>query len=360
MSPAGSAGSWFHRPLFENPVWLWGAAVATGLGILAVTLMTRRWFVKSTARDTEPSGPLEIGAAVLRRTHPLFLLALAVLGGSFVLELGPRAAVLRRIIGAASLVQAGLWGNALLAALLLRWARARAGQSGAPAAMAAIGFVSRLVLWSVVLLLALDNLGLKVTALLAGLGVGGIAVALAVQNILGDLFSSFSILLDRPFEHGDFIVVGDLMGTVEQIGLKTTRVRSLFGEEIVFSNSDLLSSRIRNFKRMKERRVVFRLGVTYGTPVAKLEALPALLRGAVESSGADRVRFDRAHFQEYGDYSLLFEVVYYVLSADYNQHMDLRQAINLEIYRRFEKEGLEFAFPTQSLLVSRATPPRAS
>ena len=170
-----------------------------------------------------------------------------------------------------------------------------------------LGFVGRIVLWSVVLLMILDNLGVNITALVASLGIGGIAVALAVQNILGDIFASLSIALDRPFAIGDFIVVGDVLGTVEYIGLKTTRIRSLSGEQIVFSNADLLKSRIRNYKRMTERRVVFGFGVVYQTPHDKLERIPAMVREVIEAQ--PKTRFDRAHFKEYGDSALAFEAV---------------------------------------------------
>lgn len=185
------------------------------------------------------------------------------------------------------------------------------------------------------------------TALVAGLGVGGIAVALAAQNILGDLFASLTIVFDKPFLIGDFIIVGEHLGTVEHIGLKTTRLRSLTGEQLVFSNTDLLNSRIRNFKRMQERRIVFTIGVSYGTPYHAIAAIPGIIRNIVEDTA--QVRFDRAHFKEYGTYSLNFEVVYWVLSPEFALYMDIQQQINLEIFRRFEEEGIQFALPMQNL-----------
>jgi small-conductance mechanosensitive channel len=217
--------------------------------------------------------------------------------------------------------------------------------------MTAVGFVARLVLWSVILLLALDNLGVDVTALVAGLGVGGIAVALAVQNILSDLFASLSIVLDKPFAVGDFLIIDSFLGSVEHVGLKTTRLRSLSGEQLVFSNTDLLGSRIRNYGRMFERRVVFKIGVTYQTPRDKLTKIPGIIREAIEAQ--DKTRFDRSHFNEYGEFSLNFESVYYVLGPDYNLYMDIQQAINLRIHERFEEEGIEFAYPTQTLFLAR-------
>ncbi|MGE3526922.1 MAG: mechanosensitive ion channel family protein, partial [Gemmatimonadales bacterium] len=185
----------------------------------------------------------------------------------------------------------------------------------------------------------------------AGLGVGGVAVALALQKILGDLFASLAIVLDKPFVLGDFIIVDDYLGSIENIGLKTTRVRSLSGEQLVFSNSDLLGSRIRNYGRMFERRVVFSIGVIYQTTKEQLQAIPGIIRTAIEAQ--DKTRFDRSHFQKYGDFSLDFETVYYVKSPDYNIYMDIQQAINLQIFEEFGKRGIEFAYPTQTLFVSR-------
>jgi small-conductance mechanosensitive channel len=209
-----------------------------------------------------------------------------------------------------------------------------------------------LVVWAAVLLVLLDNLGVNITTLIAGLGVGGIAVALAAQNVLGDLFSSLSIVLDKPFVVGDFIVVGDFLGSVEHVGLKTTRLRSLSGEQVVFSNTDLLNSRIRNYGRMFERRIVSSIGVTYQTPVAKLRRIPEIIREIVEEQ--DRVRFDRAHFQTFADSALTFEIVYYVLTPDYNYYMDVQQNINLALFERLAAEGVEFAYPTRTVFVSGA------
>jgi small-conductance mechanosensitive channel len=189
----------------------------------------------------------------------------------------------------------------------------------------------------------------KITTLVASLGIGGIAVAMALQNILGDIFASLSILLDKPFVVGDFIIVETHMGTVEYIGLKTTRIRSLSGEQLVFSNSDLLKSRIRNYKRMAERRVVFSIGVVYQTDHDTLKKIPDLIRKIIEDQ--DQVRFDRSHFQGYGEFSLNFETVYYVLSPDYNRYMDVQQAINLAIFRQFETLNIGFAYPTQTVFL---------
>jgi len=210
----------------------------------------------------------------------------------------------------------------------------------------------KVVIWGIGIIFLLDNLGFKISTVIAGLGIGGVAVALAAQAVLGDLFSYVSILMDRPFETGDFIILGsEHLGTVEHIGIKTTRIRSLGGEQIVLSNSDLTSSRIKNYKRMQERRVVFKLGVIYQTPVDRLREIPVVIKDII--TGIDNTTFDRAHFSSYGNFSLDFEIVYYVLSSDYNKYMDTQQAINLAIYEEFEKRGIEFAYPTQTLFVEK-------
>lgn len=205
-------------------------------------------------------------------------------------------------------------------------------------------------LWLGGTLLLLDNFGFKISAIVTGLGIGGVAVALAAQAILGDLLSYVSILFDKPFEVGDFIVVGDARGTVEVIGIKTTRLRSLGGEQLVFSNTDLTGSRVQNFKRMQERRVSFRVGVTYDTPTEVLKKLPAQMKSIVQSVPC--TRFDRAHFVAFGPSSLDFEIVFYVLSPDFNVCMDVQETINLALKAQFDGDGIQFAFPTQTIYLA--------
>ena len=204
--------------------------------------------------------------------------------------------------------------------------------------------ILRIVLWGVGIVFVLDNLGFNVAAVVAGLGIGGIAIALAAQTILGDLFNYFVIFFDRPFEEGDFVVFDDYLGVIENIGIKSTRIRSLSGEQIVISNSNLTGSRIRNYKRMSERRILFKLGIVYDTPLEKVKKIPDMIRKIIEKM--PNTRCDRAHFKEFGDYSLNFEMVYYVISPDYNKYMDIQQAINLEIFQAFKDEAIEFAYPT--------------
>ncbi len=208
-----------------------------------------------------------------------------------------------------------------------------------------------IIVWVIGIVFLMDNLGFDISAVIAGLGIGGIAIALAAQAILGDLFSYFVIFFDRPFEVGDFIVVGDKVGTIEYTGIKTTRIRALSGEQLVFSNTDLTNSRIHNFKKMERRRVVFKIGVVYQTPKDKLAEISTFVREIIEKQN-DTV-FDRGHFSSYGDFSLNFEFVYFIIGSDYVKYMDTQQKINLEIYEEFEKRGIEFAYPTQTLYVSK-------
>ena len=208
----------------------------------------------------------------------------------------------------------------------------------------------KVTVWAIGLVFLLDNLGFDISAVVASLGIGGVAVALASQGILADLFSYFSILFDRPFEIGDFLIVEDLVGTVEHVGIKTTRIRSLSGEELVVSNTNLTNSRIQNFRRMQRRRIVFNLGVTYNTDQKKMAAIPEMLQSIIE--GTDGVTFDRAHFNSFGNFSLDYEVVYYVEDSDYTVYMNIQQAINLAIKAEFEEQGIEFAYPTQQLYLT--------
>jgi small-conductance mechanosensitive channel len=206
-------------------------------------------------------------------------------------------------------------------------------------------------IWAVGLLFLFSNLGYDVTTIIAGLGIGGIAIALAAQNILGDLFNYFVIFFDRPFEIGDFIVVDDKKGNVEHIGIKTTRLKSLTGEQLVFSNSDLSNSRIHNFKRMEQRRISFTLGVIYDTSLDQLREIPVIVRSIIEEQ--KEVSLDRVHFFSYGDYSLKYEVVYFVETSDYNRYADIQQDINFRIFEVFKEKGIQFAYPSQTIFMAK-------
>ncbi len=212
--------------------------------------------------------------------------------------------------------------------------------------------ILKIVLWFVAFILILSNLGFDVSALVAGLGVGGIAIAFALQAILGDIFASFSIHFDKPFNEGDFIMVGDDMGVVKRIGIKSTRIQTLKGEELVVSNTELTQIRVHNYGKMEKRRSVFNFGVTYATSTPKLRMIPDIVAEVV--GGIDLADLDRVHFKSFGDFSLVFEVVYYVLSSDYLKYMDIQHELNLGIKELFEREGIEMAYPTQTVYVSNA------
>jgi len=338
-----------------NPVWRWLLAVVAGIVAYFVIVILKGPVARRLATLAKRTRTRldDVFLSIVKRTMPLFMVLIAAYVGTLVLRLGPGVAkAFAKIALVAFIFQVAVWLHRIATSAITQVVTQRKGEDPAGAsAFVVIGFFVRLVLWSVVVLLALQNLGIEITALIAGLGIGGIAIALAAQNILGDVFNSVAILLDKPFEVGDFIIVGDHLGTVERIGIKTTRVRSLTGEQLIFSNAELVGSRIKNYGRMQERRILFTLGVTYQTPFEKLRKIPGIVRAVVEAQ--EQVRFDRTHFKEYGAYSLDFEIVYYVLNRDYNIYMDIQEQINLALYERFEAEGIEFAYPTQTLFVAR-------
>lgn len=342
-------------PLFANPPMTWLAALVLAASTVMLGLALRQAVRQYRRRleATEHVEWLELPVVALSRTTFVFLLLLGLFVGLQLLAHGARtAAIAASALTIASFWQAGLWATTAASAWFQHKRRTSVSTDRASlGSLGIVGVVVSTVIWVLVALMTLDNLGIDVTALVAGLGIGGIAVALAVQNVLGDLFASLSIALDRPYVVGDFLSVGEFLGTVEDIGIKSTRLRSLSGEQIIMSNSDLLSSRLRNYGRMQQRRVVLATGVTYETPVADIARIPATIRAIVESQ--EDVRFDRSHFSGHGDFALQFETVYYVLSADFNRHMDIQQKILLEMHQAFESQGIEFAYPTQRLLLER-------
>ncbi|MCH1924823.1 mechanosensitive ion channel family protein [Shewanella sp. C31] len=345
-------------PLLGNSLAQWTLAAGILLLTLALTMLVKWVLVNRLAALSKRVKLTFVDAlsVALDKTYLFLLFFPWLLFAASWLELpAPLSKSLSVLATISFFIQVGIWLSAA-ASTFIQHSRQHALATNAAAAtsLAAVSFLSRLVIWAIVLLLTLDNIGIDVTALVAGLGVGGIAVALAIQNILGDLFASLSIIIDKPFEIGDFIVVGDFMGVVANIGLKTTRISSLGGEQIVFSNSDLLASRVRNYKRMQQRRVVFGFGVLYQTTADQLAKIPTMVREIIE--GLELTTFDRAHFFRFGESSLDFEVVYYVQSADYNVYMDTQQAINLALVRQFAEHDIVFAYPTRSLYVEAPVP----
>ncbi len=337
-----------------NTVELWIRAASVAGGALLLFYVARRYLVHRIEKLASKTSSVldDMVVDVVKSTKWFFLVMISISAGVQLLTLPEGVEpFIETTAMLALLLQVAIWGTSVIRFGFDHFVKKRVQEDAETATtFSAMSFVSKLVLWSIVLLLALDNLGVNVTGLVAGLGIGGIAVALAVQNILGDLFASLSIVLDKPFVVGDFIVVGEQVGSVEHVGLKTTRIRSLSGEQIVMANSDLLNSRIRNFKRMAQRRIVFKVGVTYQTPPDKLKEISNVLKRVIESQSL--ARFDRAHFLEFGDSALVYEAVYFVMSSEYNVYMDTQEAINIELYRYFEKEGIEFAYPTRTVHVN--------
>jgi small-conductance mechanosensitive channel len=316
--------------------------------VLVRRVLTRRF--AATARGTTRALD-DLGLELVGRTRIYFLFAVALVIAVRFVEVPARGALLLdKVVALIVLVQAARWATGAIGFYVSRHIERRRGTADAANLWAArtLGFAASLAVWTVILLAVLDNVGFDVTTLVTGLGIGGIAVALAVQNILGDIFAAMAIVLDKPFVVGDFIVVDTFQGTVEQIGLKTTRLRSLSGEQIVFANGELLKGRIRNYKRLYERRNVFTIDLPRDTATEVVARVPAMLREIVEAQ--QPVRFDRSHFSAYTDATLRFETVYFVLDPDYNKHMDIQQAIFLGILERFRREGIGFALPTPAIV----------
>ena len=332
---------------YGNTLAAWAKAILTFALWFTVLPLARAFVARRLQKDVtrHPIAALLMLRALFDATTRMFMLAVATYLAMRWLEVPPRA---ERYIQVAILVvvwwQVGRWLSAAMDRLIdTRRGRDVAGAEGA-ATLNILRFVGVLMVWVFVFLMLLTNLGIKIGPLLAGLGIGGVAIALAVQNVLGDLFASLSIALDKPFRVGDFLVIGDEKGTVEQIGIKSTRLRSLSGEQIVMSNGDLLKSRVRNYGLLYERRASFSLNLVYETPVESVREVPALMEAAIRRQ--PKTRFDRAHFAGFGEYALTFEAVYMVLAAEYNTFMDIQQAINLELMEELAGRGIQFAYPT--------------
>ncbi len=345
-----------NYPVLGNSVLRWIIAIAITIISIIILRIARR-IVRGRLAELAQRTSIyfdDLITGLLGNTRSFFFTGLALYVASRTLSFDE--GISRLIIQGISLLllaQIFIWGNYAIKKTITHYSNHESSSPTTKTTLSAINFIARLVLYSLVSLLALDNLGVNITTLVAGVGVTSLAVALAVQNILGDLFSSLSIVLDKPFEIGDFVVVGDFSGTVENIGLRSTRLRSLTGEQLIFSNNDLLGSRIRNYKRMQERRLSFNLGVTYSTPTSKLKLIPSIIEEAIDKH--DYARFDRSHFSGFGDFSLDFETVYFMLKPDYALFMDTQQTINFDILERFEQEGINFAFPTQTIQLENTT-----
>ncbi len=343
---------WLGVPLGEVGLAL-VVALASYLGMSLLLRAALRRLRKMAERTSSRADDMLV--EILCSTRSWLIALMALLIGVGMVELAPRwDARVGMLWFAVLAVQGGLWANQAITIGRRRHVEAQLSSGATPAGAAAtlLSWALRVLLWTIVLLAVLSNVGVNITAFIASLGVGGIAVALAAQNILGDLFASVAIALDKPFEVGDFIVLGSVAGTVEMVGVKTTRIRSLGGEQIVMSNTELLKQTVSNYKRLRERRIVFGFGVTYDTTPAQAEAIPGLVQQVVEAS--PQLRFDRAHFKAFTESSLAYEVVYYVLDPDYRVYMDQQQRINLALMEGLGKLGVEFAFPLRKVVMAPA------
>jgi small-conductance mechanosensitive channel len=323
-------------------------AVWSGLTLLR-RLIATRYKKYSTAHH---STPVRLIFYLLGYTKQFLFLAIALNVGQEGLTFPPK---LQRIITnfllTLVLLQAGLWAGRAMRFYLEIKEMERGADRVFAGSLGIINFVASMLIWSLLVLVALDNFGVNITALLAGLGVGGVAVALALQNVLGDLFASLAIALDKPFVVGDGLNIDTYTGKVEHIGIKTTRLRSESGEQIILSNADILKSRVRNYGRMAEQRVLTTLRVTYTTPGEKLQGIPKLLEGIVRAQ--PNARFDRCHLKTIGESSLLFELSYFAVQPALNPMLDLQQIVNFQIIEEFQREGIEFAYPTRRVVVEQ-------
>jgi small-conductance mechanosensitive channel len=323
-------------------------AVWSGLTLLR-RLIATRYKKYSTAHH---STPVRLIFYLLGYTKQFLFLAIALDVGQEGLTFPPQLQhIITNFLLTLVLLQAGLWAGRAVRFYLEIKEMERGADRVFAGSLDIINFVARMLIWSLLILVALDNFGVNITALLAGLGVGGVAVALALQNVLGDLFASLAIALDKPFVVGDGLNIDTYTGKVEHIGIKTTRLRSESGEQIILSNADILKSRVRNYGRMPEQRVLTALRVTYTTPGEKLQGIPKLLEGIVRAQ--PNARFDRCHLKTIGESSLLFELSYFAVQPALNPMLDLQQIVNFQIIEEFQRVGIEFAYPTQRVVVEQ-------
>jgi small-conductance mechanosensitive channel len=340
--------------------WLQANGISWGLALAIIAMVflglrfLRSVLYHSLHRSKKPETAWQnIVARVIGATNSLFLLIYScAIVVPFFLELTERQQVwFDRFFTIILALQFAFWARVVALAFLER-AAGRHGTGDESALANALGLLNvfaNVLVFAVALIFIIDNLGGDVTALIAGLGVGGIAIGLAAQSLFEDLFAGLSIILDKPFVRGDFIIFGDKMGTVQKVGLKSTRITTLQGQQLTVNNSKLLDYEINNYRRMAERRVVTKLGVVYQTPRAKLSMVPGEIARIVQNT--DRVRFDRCHLSGYGDFAILFELVYWIQDRDYAVYMDIQQEILLQIHDLFERHEIEFAYPTQTLHV---------
>ena len=346
-------GNFLNQSFLGNASLEWivalGVAVVVWVAVrIVVRVLLGRMRVLAEKTETDVD---DLVTELLEKTKGLFVVVVAFYAGARSLSLPAEVDdLMSRLVVLGFIIQGAFWANGIVNYVLGSWAKKNfEADPTITTALGSVGFLIRLAVWATFGMLALGNLGIDIGPMVAGLGIGGLALGLALQGTLSDLFASFSIVFDRPFTVGDYIQVGSLAGTVEHVGLKTTRIKSLTGEQLVFSNSDLLGSRIQNFQRRNERRCAFTLGVTYDTRADQLERIPAMIQEIIEKH--EHTRFDRCFFMTFGDSALNIDTVYHMQVPDFDTYGTTHQAINIEIFRRFAEEGIEFAYPTQTIHV---------
>jgi len=331
-------------------------ALASFVGLFIALRLLRAVFCGALRSNRLPENSVRNTlSGLIGATHSLFLLLLAAMVvAPFVTAIPAQTrSILETAFMIALVIQGAIWIRRLVTSLTTGYLSAHDATEGGPGSTAAtlIKTLSGIIIWALAAAMILTNLGYEIGPLIAGLGVGGLAIGLAAQSLFRDLFSALAIIFDKPFVRGDFITFdkGDYLGEVEKIGMKTTRLRALGGEQIIVSNAQLLDKEIRNYRRMARRRVSFEIGVVYATPHEALRQIPAMIESSV--SAVEGATFDRSHFKSFGDSALVFETVYWIESRDYTDYMNRQQEILLNIHSAFEQAGLDFAFPTRTLHV---------
>src|SRR3984957_13727649 len=343
-----------HQLLLSNSLNEWLIAGIVALAVWSGLWLLRRLIAAHYKRYSVAHNrlPIRLLAYLVGNTEQVFFLAIALDAAQAGLTLPDR---IQHLVSAFVLIlillQVGIWAGRSVRFYLEMKELERGADRVFAGSLDIINFVARMLIWSLLILVVLDNLGVNITALLAGLGVGGVAVALALQNVLGDLFASLSIALDKPFVIGDNLTIDAFIGKVEHIGIKTTRLRSEGGEQIILSNADILKSRVRNFGRLSQQRILATIRLTYDTPADKLKAMPKLLENIVREHA--QARFERCHLKSLGESSFQFELSYFVQQPSINPMLDLQQAVNFRIIDELRRLGVHFAYPTQLVVLDK-------
>jgi small-conductance mechanosensitive channel len=336
-----------------NSLWHWTLALIIAIAVYFASRFVLNAVVKQIDKIAKRTGSKLAGIVVdaLKNSKFWFFAVIAIFFGTEIVNLGEYDFLPLKILILTTFVQIGIWLSVVFKDALNNWSQKNNPNITKNAGFTIIYWLGKFLIWSAILLLILDNLGVKVVSLMAGLGVGGIAIALAVQRILGDLFASISIMIDKPFETDDFIAIGDIRGTVESTGIKTTRIRSITGEQIIIANSDILDSRVNNFKRMKERRITFTFGVAYRTAWENLQTITDLIKNIIENQSD--ARFERGHLKGFDASSIDYEFIYWVTKPDYAAFMDVQEKINLAVIEAFAERKIEPARPTQIVFLQK-------